>query len=150
MFYHIYHRTVPFRSFPFRLFLSPSSPVPPSLINAPPVPSDRVLLSYIVFLFAVPSSFSIETPSQPVLSLFFLCRLFPICHVHTRLFPCHPVPSSSGLSLLVPSRSVLQYPVPSLPGLPGLSFPVPSHPASFRAGLSCSNPFTPTMSPLFH
>ena len=82
-----------------------------------------------MFLFAVPSSFSIETPSQPVLSLFFLCRLFPICHVLNRLVSCHPVPSSSGLSLLVLPRSALQHPVPSLPGLSRL---IVSCPKPFR------------------
>ena len=133
MFYHIYHRTVLFRSFPSRLFIPPSSPVLPSLIYAPPVPSKPVL-SYLVLLFANPSSSSIETPSHPVPSFVFPCRLFPIYHVLTPLVSCHPVPSSSRLSLLVPPRSVLQHPVPSLPGLSRLilSCPKPSRLVSRR------------------
>ena len=148
MFYHIYHRTVPFRSFPSRLVLSPSSPVPPSLTYAPPILSDPVL-SHLVLLFSVLSSCSIEIPSHPVPFLFVPCRLIQFCHVLIRLVPRHPgrVPFRPFLFHLVPSYYIQSR---RFPLFPVLSLPVPSHPASFRAGLSCANPFTPPLSPLYH
>ena len=133
MFYHIYHCTVPFRSFPSRLVLSPSSSLPPSLIDASPVSSDPVLF-HLVLLFSVPSSCSIEIPSHNVPFLFFPCRVIPFCHVLTRIVPCDPVTSCSVSSLLVPPRPVLLHPVPSLPALsrPIFSRPKPSRLFSCR------------------
>ena len=127
MFYHIYHRTVPFRSFPSRLVLSPSSSVSPSLIDAPPVPFHPVL-SHLVLLISVPSSCSIKIPSHPVPFLFFQCRLVPFFHVLTSLVPCQPDPLCSIPSLLAPPRPVLLHPVLSLPALsrPTSSYPKPS------------------------
>ena len=120
-FYHIYHRTVLFRFFLSRLVLSPSSPVPPSLIDDPFVPSTPVL-SHLVLLFSIPSSFSIEIQSHPVKSLFFPCCLNPICQILTCLVLCHPLPSCSVSPFLVPHRSVLLHQFPSLPAL---SRPIP-------------------------
>ena len=128
IFYHIFHRTFPFKSFPSRLVLCPSSPVPPSVNGPPPIPS-HLFLSHVVLLFFVPSSCSITCPSRPVPILFFLCRLVQFCHILTRLVPCHPDRSCSIPSLLVPPLPVFLHTGPSLPSLfcPIPSRPKPSH-----------------------